>query len=131
MIPMSNSSPTPQSGPPLPVEGWLDPGPKNAQLVYILYFVSLLIGVSILVGVVLAYMNRGKVGGYIDTHYTWLIRTFWIGLLYSVISVALMFVVIGVFIFIVVLIWFIVRLIKGLQSVGRGEPIANPESWLF
>ena len=31
----------------------------------------------------------GRAGGYVESHYTWLIRTFWIGLLYSIIGAAL------------------------------------------
>ena len=128
---MSNAQPTPQPNPPISTDGWLDPGPKNAQLVYILYFVSMLIGITALVGVVIAYMNRGKLGGYVDTHYTWLIRTFWIGILYSLISLALAVLLIGFLLFLAVAVWFIVRLVKGLQSLSRGEPISDPQSWLI
>ncbi len=35
--------------------------------------------------------NRGKVGGIYDSHYTYAIRTFWIGCLYSLISLVLTF----------------------------------------
>lgn len=128
---MSNAQPTPQPNQPMPTDGWLDPGPKNAQLVYILYFVSLLLGITALVGVVIAYMNRGKLGGYVDSHYTWLIRTFWIGILYSLISLVLAFLLIGFLLFIAVAVWFIIRLVKGLQSLGSGEPIPDPQSWLI
>jgi uncharacterized membrane protein len=32
---------------------------------------------------------------------------------------------------IAVLIWMIVRCIKGLQLAGRNEPVPNPETWMF
>ncbi len=62
---------------------WLEPGPTNVQVIYILYLVGFVIGVSALVGIVLAHINRGKVNGWVETHYVWAIRTFWIGLLFG------------------------------------------------
>ncbi|MCA0277877.1 MAG: DUF4870 domain-containing protein [Proteobacteria bacterium] len=116
---------------PRQTDRWLDPGPTNAQVIYILYLAGLVIGVSGIVGIILAYMNRGKAGGFVETHYTWLIRTFWIGLLYALISFMLIFVFIGFILMFAVAVWFIVRCIMGLQAVGRGEAIKYPESWLI
>lgn len=114
---------------PFDTDSWLSPGPKNAQLIYILYFVSIFIGFTALVGVVMAYLNRNKIGGFVETHYTWLIRTFWIGILYSLVSLVLMFVGIGFILMIGVAVWVIVRLVKGLQALGRSQPIADPQTW--
>ncbi|WP_371326951.1 hypothetical protein [Stappia sp. ES.058] len=38
----------------------LDPGASNIQLIYILYLVGLVFGLTALVGIVLAYMNRPR-----------------------------------------------------------------------
>ncbi len=112
--------------------GWLEPGKSNLQIIYILYLVSFVIsGIPALIGVVMAYINRNKSAAWLDTHYTWLIRTFWIGLLYSFIAVILMFVFIGVIVMIAVAVWVIIRCIIGLQALGRGEPIRNPQSWIL
>ncbi|MGH6761901.1 MAG: DUF4870 family protein [Phyllobacterium sp.] len=108
---------------------WLEPGPTNVQVIYFLYLVGFVIGITTLVGLVIAYMNRGKAGGWVETHYTWAIRTFWIGVLYGSIAMALMMVGIGFLLVPAVVIWLIVRCIIGLQAVGRGEPIKNPQSW--
>ncbi|MBL8583190.1 MAG: hypothetical protein JNL61_13320 [Rhizobiaceae bacterium] len=121
----------PASPAPRETDSWLEAGPTNVMVVYILYLVSLVIGVGLIVGVVVAYINRGKAGGWVDTHYTYAIRTFWIGLLYSVISVLLMFVMIGFLTAVATAIWFIARCVIGLQLVGRREPIKNPQSWLI
>lgn len=111
---------------------WLVAGPKNAQLVYILYFLSFLFGgIPSIVGVVIAYMNRGKAGGFTETHYTWLIRTFWIGLLYSLVAAFLMVIGVGFLLVFAVLIWVIIRLVKGIMALGRNEAIPAPESWLI
>ncbi|WP_306026119.1 DUF4870 family protein [Oceaniradius stylonematis] len=128
---MSNPSnpPEPGSNQPISTEGWFDAGPRNAQLIYILYFASIITGLTALVGVVMAYLNRGKAGGYVETHYTWLIRTFWIGILFSLISFILAFVGIGFLLMIAVAVWVIIRLVKGIQALGRGEPISDPLTW--
>ncbi|WP_309083783.1 DUF4870 domain-containing protein [Chelativorans sp.] len=122
-----NQEPTPTRGSP----GWLEPGPANVQLVYILYLVSLVVGITALIGVVIAYMNRGKSEAWVETHYTWAIRTFWIGLLFGLVSAILMVVGIGFLLFLAVAVWAIVRIVIGLQAVSRNEPIRNPESWML
>lgn len=112
-------------------DGWMDPGKLNIQIVYGLYLVSFVVGITAIIGVVIAYINRGKAGGWIDTHYTWAIRTFWISILYSLISLVLTLLVVGVLGFIATAVWIIVRCVIGLQKAAREEPIANPQSWLI
>lgn len=125
---MSNQDQAPE---PRQTDRWLEPGKTNLQVIYILYLASFVIGLTGLVGIVLAYLNRGKSEAWLESHYTWAIRTFWIGLLGSFISFVLFFVVIGMFTIILVAIWFIVRIVVGLQKLGRNEPIADPQSWLL
>ena len=116
---------------PRQTDRWLEPGATNALVIYILYLAGLVIGVSGIVGIVLAYVNRGKTGGFVESHYTFLIRTFWIGLLYALISVVLMMLVVGFLLMFVVAVWFIARCVLGLQALQRGEPVKNPQSWLL
>lgn len=110
---------------------WLEPGKTNLQVIYVLYLAGFVIGITPLIGVVLAYVNRGKSAPWIETHYTWAIRTFWIGLLYALVSALLMFVVIGVLLMLATAVWFILRMIFGLQALSRDEPMKNPESWVL
>lgn len=110
---------------------WLEPGKTNVQIVYILYLVGFAVAITPLIGLIVAYINRGKGGGWVDTHYTYAIRTFWIGLLYSLIAALLMMLLIGFVIIVAVVIWVIVRCVIGLQKASNEEPIANPESWLI
>ena len=124
-----NQTPPPQT--PRQTDRWLEPGKTNVQVVYFLYIAGMFIGISALVGIVIAYINRGKAGGWVETHYTWQIRTFWIGLLYSFVSVLLMIVGIGFLLMFAVAIWVIVRCVLGLQAANRDEPVRNPESWLI
>lgn len=110
---------------------WLMPGIANVKLIYLLYLASLVLGVTVLIGVIFAYLNRRRSEDWIDTHYTYLIRTFWLGLLYGAIALALSILVIGFLIFAAIAVWFILRCLTGLQRAARGEPVANPEAWLI
>lgn len=120
-----------QPTPPAPrqTDRWLEPGPANMQVIYVLYLAGFVIGITVLIGLVMAYVNRGKAGGWVETHYTWAIRTFWIALLGGFVSLLLMLVAIGFLLALAVAVWVIVRCVIGLQAVSRGEPIKNPESW--
>jgi len=126
---MSDINPGPNA--PRQTDRWLEPGSTNALVIYILYLAGLVIGITGIVGIVLAYINRGKAGGFVESHYTFLIRTFWIGLLYALISAVLMFVIIGFLLMFAAAVWFIARCILGLQALQRGEPVKNPESWFL
>ena len=129
MTDINQTPPPPQA--PRETDRWLEPGRTNIQVVYFLYIAGMFIPVLVLVGLVIAYVNRGKAGGWVDTHYTWQIRTFWIGLLYSVIATVLVLLLIGFVLYLAIAVWVIVRCVVGLQKASRDEPIANPESWVI
>ncbi|QPC41588.1 hypothetical protein HW532_01920 [Kaustia mangrovi] len=126
---MSETDPQPPR--PGAADRWLEPGPNNIQLIYVLYLVGFVVGITAVVGIVLAYLNRGKSEGWVETHYTWAIRTFWIGVLFAAVSVLLMIVGIGFVLLLAAGIWVVVRAVVGLQAVSRGDPIKNPESWML
>src|SRR5689334_8683319 len=50
--------------------------------VYILYLVGFLTGITVLVGLVIAYLQRDNTDRLSQSHFQFQIRTFWIGLLY-------------------------------------------------
>ncbi|MCO6187000.1 hypothetical protein [Rhizobium sp. L1K21] len=112
-------------------QGLLEPGKSNIQLIYALYLLGFIVGITPLIAVVLAYLNRGKASGIYESHYIWAIRTFWIGLLFALISGVLTLIVIGVLAAIATAVWMIVRCVIGLQKIGRNEAIDNPQSWLI
>jgi uncharacterized membrane protein len=111
--------------------GVLEPGKSNLQLIYILYLAGLIVGITPLIGIVLAYMNKGKATGLYESHYTWAVRTFWIGIAYALLSAVLSILVVGALLAIATAVWWVVRCIVGLQKLGRNEPIAKPQSWLI
>jgi uncharacterized membrane protein len=104
---------------------------KGANLVYILYLVGLIVGITSLVGLIMAYINRGDAPDWVKTHYRYQIRTFWIGLLYGAVGLITIPIVIGFVILLLVAIWWIVRCAKGLKSIGEGQPAANPATWMW
>ncbi|MCL1037309.1 hypothetical protein L2750_09090 [Shewanella submarina] len=108
-----------------------DTGEGNAKIVYLLYLVGLFIGVTGIVGVVLAYVNRSEADDWVQTHYQYQIRTFWIGLLMMFVGTVLALVLIGYLIWMFWLVWLIVRCIKGFQALDKKQPIDNPTTWLF
>lgn len=113
------------------VARYLAPGGDNVKLIYILYLASAVIGVTILVGLVIAYINRGDAAGtWAESHYTYQIRTFWIGLLYSCISVVLMIIGIGFLLIIAVAVWGIVRCVRGLQWSASETAVPDPQTWM-
>lgn len=111
----------------------IDPGTRgNANLIYFLYIVAPVFFQTLtLVGVVMAYLGKGKGDALIDNHYRNQINIFWKMLLYCAVSALLTFILIGVLLFLAALVWYIVRIVKGLQALSAGEPVANPDSWLL
>lgn len=103
----------------------------TAKIIYILYLVGLAVLITPIVGVIIAYVNRSAAPEWVGTHYQVQIRTFWIGILYWLISIVTMFIFIGFLFAVFALIWWIVRCAKGLQRVSRGEPYENPTTWLW
>ena len=114
----------------LPASGGGEGG-GNAKVVYILYLGGIVIGLLPLIGVVVAYVSRNDSGGWVNDHYRFQIRTFWIGLLYWAVGAVTTFIVIGWLQLLATLVWWIGRCVKGLQSVSRQEPYPNVTTWLW
>lgn len=99
-------------------------------IVHGLYAASLITGFTSIVGLIIAYMKRPEAAGTIyESHLTYAIRTFWIGLIAGGISFVLMFVLIGIPMLVAVGIWFIVRIVRALLAVLDDKPIAKPAGW--
>lgn len=103
----------------------------NANLIYILYLIGLAAGLTAVVGVVMAYIARDEAPDWLKTHYANQINIFWKALVYVIVSTVLCIILIGFLLLLLTLIWYIVRIAKGLQALSKGEPVPNPESWGF
>jgi uncharacterized membrane protein len=99
--------------------------------VYILYLVGFLTGITVLIGVIIAYLQRDETDRIHWSHFQFQIRTFWIGLLYLVLGALTIHIVIGAFILIWWAIWTLIRCVKGLLILNRGNAIPVPNSWWF
>ena len=102
-----------------------------AFAVYILYFVGYLTGITSLIGVTIAYLQQYSAAPELKSHYTFQVRTFWIGVIFLVIGGVLFFSGIGVFILLAGFFWSLMRNAKGILALNRNEPITNPNSWMF
>jgi uncharacterized membrane protein len=103
----------------------------QSKVIYILYLIGIVVPLTSLVGVVMAYMNRKDAPDWLKAHYTFQIRTFWIGLLYSVISYLTTVMFVGFILLLGVFVWLIVRCVKGMQYLERRQAMPNPETWLI
>ena len=104
---------------------------NHPTVISLLYLASFVTGVTAIVGVVLAYVWRGEAGQepWTASHYAYLIRTFWIGLIGTVAGVILTMVLIGVFVLIATAVLVIVRSVLSLLAAQKREAMPNPDSW--
>lgn len=97
---------------------------KITWAVYILYACSLIAGITLIIGVIIAYLKRNEAKGTIfESHLQWLITTFWWGLALSIISIITFFIIIGWFIAVGTGVWFIYRIVKGWLKLMEGKEV--------
>ena len=106
-------------------------GAGTAKLVYILYLVSLLIGITAIVGLIIAYVNRDDAPGWLQSHYRFQIRTFWMGAFYMIVGTLLLQFLVGLLILLFVIFWLIVRCARGIKYLDKKEAYPEPGSWMF
>jgi uncharacterized membrane protein len=124
------------------------PPTTSALVVYLLFAVAAILGIIGhgflvgaplftligVIGVIVAYITRGDVRGtWLESHLSWLIRTFWWSLLWNclgwLVFWALVWILIGVpiawTIWIATTIWVIYRVVKGYLHFQRNEPVSG------
>ena len=100
-------------------------------VVYILYVVGFMNGLTALIGAIIAYLQRDAGDPVVQSHFQFQFRTFLIGVLYIVFGAATLHVGLGFLILLWWLVWTLMRCVKGLLALNAGAPIADPKSWLF
>lgn len=104
---------------------------NRPTIVSLLYLSSFVLGITAIVGVVLAYVWKNEAQEpWEASHYAYLIRTFWLALIGSVVGVILTIVLIGLFILIGVAVLVVVRSVLSLINAQKKEPMPNPDSWV-
>lgn len=105
---------------------------NQPTIISLLYLGSFITGVSGLVGIVLAHVWQGdNEEAWAASHFTYLIRTFWVGFIASIIAFFLTFILIGILLFPVIAIWVGVRSVMSLVKAQKREPMPDPETMLF
>ena len=112
---------------------------------YALYLLAFATGFTAIIGVIVAYANQASAGPQMRSHYTFLIRTFWIGLVWMIlagmvlgIGIPLSFILIGIPLLILAKVmfalgaaWYGLRCIVGVIYLAQGEPYPRPYAALI
>lgn len=139
-----NESPH-ESSPRAPEEGLI----AWTHVIYGLHSLAVLIGVTSaatvvgafvfglpsIVAVVLSYLKRGEATGtFLESHYRWLIRTFWFAVLWGavavVVTLVLVLTIVGILFawlpVLVVGVWLVYRVARGWLALkdGKGLPVS-------
>lgn len=93
-------------------------------IIYALYVASFLVGITAIVAIVINYVKKDDVAGtFLESHFRWQIRTFWFGLLWSVVGVILMLILIGWIVLVANVVWMIYRIVKGFLRLNDNKPM--------
>jgi uncharacterized membrane protein len=97
---------------------------KLAGLVYGLQAASVLVGVTLFAAVVINYLRRSQAAGtWLESHFTWQIRTFWWSLAWCVLGVATAVLLVGLLILAASAVWFVYRVVRGWTELNEGRPM--------
>lgn len=114
-------------------------------VVYGLYLLGFTNGLTWVIGLIVAYVNRDAAGPINASHYTFAIRTFWLSIAWFLIGAALILFGIPMLIVLVGLpmivagglilgavgLWFVARCVMGIYYLARGEAYPRPRAWLI
>jgi len=103
---------------------------EGGIIAYALFGGAIIIAPTAFAGVIYAYLTRQDAAGTVlESHLTWLIRTFWITLIVSVVGIVLLLILIGWLILAAVSLWYIYRIVKGFVLFSDNKPIVDPRAW--
>jgi uncharacterized membrane protein len=117
---------TPPGGLPQAGEaGSADPSlVKLTHAIYALYAASFFLGITAIVAIIMNYVKRDDVRGtFLESHFHWQIRTFWIALAWGIVGAILMLAVIGIPLLIAGGVWCIYRIVKGWLALADRKPV--------
>ena len=96
-----------------------------ATAVYALQAAGFLFGITWIVAVIVDYMKRDDArGSWLESHFSWQIRTFWWGLLWGVIGGVLLLVLVGYLVLVANAVWIIYRIVKGWLRLAERREVA-------
>lgn len=107
---------------------------NRPTIISLLYIGSFLMGITTIIAIILAYVWNGEAHeGWEDSHYRYHIRTFWIGIAWTIVAVIGTIISLGLLawlLFPLVTIWFAARAIKSLMAAQKHQAIGNVETWI-
>ena len=97
---------------------------KITYVVYILQALSFVLLITAVAGIIINYIKQDDVSGtWLESHFEWQKRTFWYGLLWTVLGSLTIFLLIGWVILAVVAVWLIYRIAKGWVYLVDGKEL--------
>ncbi len=103
--------------------------PTIIGLLYAGSYFTVLTGI---IGLVLCYVWRGEPHEpWEATHYSYNIRTFWIGLVVGVIGVITLIIGIGFLILPALFVWTLVRIVMSIVNAQKRAPMPDPNTLFF
>lgn len=108
-----------------------DGGKQLALIVYILYLAGFVFAFPALIGVIIAHIKVSDASPSMRTHFQYQMRTFWFGVLMLVVGSITTLILIGYLVFLLWLVWTLVRCVKGLIRVSEGRAIDQPTTLLW
>jgi uncharacterized membrane protein len=119
---MSGSGPDPRTG-----SARSESARSIALVVHGLFAAGIILGITPIIGVVIAYIKRADAEGTpYASHLTYAIRTFWIALAIGMLSTVLMVLVVGVVVLALGLVWYIIRVVRAVLAWVDRKPIDEP-----
>ena len=100
---------------------------------YVLFLVSPgTIGLTTIVAVILAYVRRDRSDGFVTSHYTYQIYTFWYALGIAILGWLTVWILgLGLLIWLLGALWVVVRSVIGLMRLVDGRPNPDPTQFWF
>jgi uncharacterized membrane protein len=97
------------------------------MVVYILQALSVFVGITAIVGVIINYVKKEDAAGTVfESHFDWQIRTFWWMVAWSVLGFILLIALgLGLLIWFVAGIWAIYRIVKGWLKLNDNQPVVS------
>ncbi|MDR0769855.1 MAG: hypothetical protein LBE75_01455 [Burkholderiales bacterium] len=94
-------------------------------IIYGLYALALLFGVTAIVAIVMNYVKKDDMTGTLyESHFRWQIRTFWFALLWSLLSCPFILLLgLGFAFLFVVFVWYVYRIVKGWLRLTENKPM--------
>lgn len=93
-------------------------------ITYVLHVLAPFTGITGIAAVIISFIKVNETQSeFIRSHHRWLLRTFWWGLLWSLVCYVLTFVLVGILGFVALGIWWLYRTIRGFINYSERRPM--------